>query len=149
MQRGRGYPQSLDYWSEPDAPPTARRPLEVSEWQYRNLLFLGGYTFSASTGIFDPTTGLYAWTDSAIIDGLPYISTIIESIIGPTMPGVRFDFDLESLTTGEHFHAHSFSAEDAYPWQVLGQLYRMRHTDADTFVGGINAFISVIPRRYY
>lgn len=149
MQRGRSYPQSLDFWSEPDAPPTIRRPLEVLEWQYRNLAFSFGYTFPNSTGIFDPMTGVYAWTDSAVIDGLPYLSTIFETIVGAAGPGCRFDFDLYSPTTGEHFHAHSYTRVIGYPWLTGGKVYGQLIRDADTFVGGIQLIIAVVPRRYY
>lgn len=149
MQRGRGYPQSLDYWSEPDAPPTARRPLEVLLWQYKN----GSnpsivYDFSNSTGIFDPTTGTYAWLDTAIIGLNPYISTIIETIIG-TSAGVRFDFDLQSPATGEAWHAHALTSARGYPWATTGTVYTMSVVDSDTFVGGISPIVQITPRRYY
>lgn len=148
MQRGRQYPQSLDFWSEPDAPPTARRPLELLTIQWRVANPIDSYTVSNSIGIFDPSSGAYVWLDT-VVGGINVgISTIIESIDHTGIEN-RFDFDLSIPTTGEHFHAHSYTRQFGYPWRSTGSVYTWSVIDANTFIGSGPVDIAFFPRRYF
>lgn len=148
MQRGRLYPQSLDFWSEPDCPPTKRRPLELLEIQWRFTGPMGTVFINNSTGNFDEHTGTYAWLDFVMVGLSPFESAIFESI-PHTQPGVRFDFDLQNTFTLEHYHSHLFTTEQLYPWQVGGAVLAPAHVDANTFTFTPAVDILLVPRRYY
>lgn len=148
MQRGRNYPQSLDFWSEPDCNPVLRRPLELLtiQWRFSPLLF--SVTIDNSTGIFDPDTGTYVWLDSGSDGFSAYVSTIVESI-DHAGGGNRFDFDIENVTIPQHYHGHLFTREQGYIWAVHGMAVDPLHVDADTFVGNQSVIIAMVPRRYF
>lgn len=126
-----------------------RRPLEVSTWYFPLAGgALGGPEIHSSTGLFDPTTGTYAWIESFFYGINPSIMTVLETII-KTKPGVRFDFDLEILTTGEHFHSHQMTTGgQGYPWQYPSLLYGTV-IDADTFVSKLSGDVKITPRPYH
>lgn len=126
-----------------------RRPLEILLLEFRN----GYYPASPidvenSDGIFDPTSGTYAWIESVVWGILPLIVTVIESIV-TTAPGVRFDWDIQSPTTGQMFHAHNYSTDPSgYIWRPTGYIFAPT-LDINTLTGFQLSAIYVSPRRYY